>query len=349
MNDLSQRAQTVLGPIEPSKLGITLTHEHLVADQTIYFQLPTQANEREYATSPVNLQNLAWVRFHPYLNKDNLRLDDEELMVKEVSRFKNAGGCTIVDPTSNGIGRDPEALRRISLRTGLNIIAGSGYYVSLTHPRDIGSKSIGDIRDEIVRDIRVGINGSEIRAGLIGELGTTFPWGPNEEKALQAAGRAQVETGAPIEVHPGRNPKHPGMILDVLEKEGADLSRVVICHIERTLGNLEHFRSVLDRGAYVEFDNFGQSWFAFPGHTLEWPFPSDSGRVFRIRELIETGYGDQILVSMDIDSKILLYHYGGQGFDHILVNVLPIMQPIIGPENAQKILVDNPRRLMTFK
>jgi phosphotriesterase-related protein len=276
-------------------------------------------------------------------------LDDEELMIEEASKFKAAGGSTIVDATSNGLGRNPEALRRISSRTGLNIIAGSGYYVWSTHPRNMESKSVDDIRNEMVRDISVGIHDSGIRAGLIGEIGTTFPWGANEEKVLRAAGRAQQETGAPIQVHPGRNPKHPGMILDVLESEHADLDRVVICHVERTLGDLRQFQSVLDRRCYVEFDNFGQSWFAFPGHTLEWPFPSDSARVFRIRELIDAGYAEQILVSMDIDSKILLHRYGGQGFDHILLNVLPMMQSVIGSKNVQTILVDNPQRLMTFR
>jgi phosphotriesterase-related protein len=349
LEDTRGKAWSVRGPIDPSELGFTLTHEHFLCDATTYFELPEQTSERTLALSPVTLENLAWVRFHPYLNKDNLRLDDENMMVEEATRFKDAGGRTIVDATSNGIGRNPEALKRISMRTGLNIIAGSGYYVSSTHPRDMESKTVNDIKNEIVRDIQVGIENTGIRAGLIGEIGTTFPWGTNEEKSLQAAGRAQVETGAPIEVHPGRNPKHPGMILDVLEKEGADLSHAAICHIERTLGDLNQFKSVLDRSVYVEFDNFGQSWFAFPGHKLEWPFPSDSGRVFRIRELIETGYADQILVSMDIDSKILLYRYGGQGFDHILVNVLPLMQSLIGSENVQKILVNNPRRFLTFK
>ncbi|MGA3405436.1 MAG: phosphotriesterase-related protein [Candidatus Bathyarchaeia archaeon] len=342
------KAWGVRGPVDSSELGITLTHEHLFIDQTTYFKLPEEARERTMARSPLSLENLAWVRFHPYLNEDNLRLDDEEMMVEESSRFKNAEGRTIVDATSIGIGRNPEALKRISTRTGLNIIAGSGYYVSTTHPRSMGLKSVDEIKNEIVKDIQEGIDGSGIRAGLIGEIGTTFPWGTNEEKSLQAAGRAQVETGAPVEVHPGRNPKHPGMILDILEKEGVDSRRVVICHVERTLGDLEQFRTVLDRGAYVEFDNFGQSWFAFPGHKMEWPFPSDSARVFRLRELVEAGYAEQLLVSMDIDSKILLYRYGGQGFDHILVNVLPIMQSVIGLENTQRIMTDNPRRLMTF-
>ncbi len=139
------------------------------------------------ARSPLSLENLAWVRFHPCLNEDNLRLDDEEMMVEESSRFKNAEGRTIVDATSIGIGRNPEALKRISTRTGLNIIVGSGYYVSTTHPRSMGSKSVDEIKNEIVKDIQEGIDGSGIRAGLIGEIGTTFPWGTNEEKSLQAA------------------------------------------------------------------------------------------------------------------------------------------------------------------
>ena len=353
MDVMSGKAWTVLGPIDPSVLGITLTHEHLLIDEVrACFELPEGASQRKLAGDPVTLDNLGWVRFHPLSNKDNLRLDNEDVMVGEALKFKNSGGSTIVDVTSGGLGRDPEGLRRIALRTGLNIIAGSGYYVAAAHPNEIESKDADDIRDEIVKDIRNGIGNSGIRAGVIGEIGTTWepnmrePWGPNERKVLQGAARAQIATGAPLEIHPGRNRKHPNLILEILEKEGAKMNRVVMCHMERTVGTLEEFKSIADRGCFIEFDLFGQFWYTWK---LEFPYPNDAARTFRIKELIEAGYGDQILISQDIDNKYFTYHYGGHGYAHILNNIVPLMSELgITQEAIHKMIIENPRRLLTF-
>jgi phosphotriesterase-related protein len=343
------KAWTVLGPIDPNKLGITLVHEHLFIDEVpSYFQFPETATLRKIAYQPLSLEILGWVRFNPNGNQDNMRLDDEDMMAKEILRFKCVGGSTVVDATNVGLGRDPEAGRRLSARTGINVIAGSGYYVAASHPKDMDSKTVDDINNEIVKDIQVGIGGSGIRAGLIGEIGTSYPWGTNEQKSLEAAGCAQIETGAPIEVHPGRNHKHPGMILDVLEKKGVDLSRVDICHVDRTLESLEDMISILDRGCFLEFDLFGQAWYP-PDIPLEFPFPSDYIRVAKIKQLIEAGYGDRILLSHDIDTKYLTYSYGGHGHAHILTNIVPLMKTQgIGSENIEKMFVDNPRRFLTF-
>ena len=202
------KAWTVLGPIEPSQLGITITHEHLLIDEVpVYFQLPEQATQRMLSRHPVTLDILGWLRFNPDFNEDNLRLDDEDMMAEEIIRFRLAEGRTIVDATSVGLGRDAAGLRRLSLRTGINLITGSGYYVAASHPPDMESKDVDDIQDEIVKDIRLGIQDTGVRAGLIGEIGTTFPWTPNEQKVLRGAARAQLETGAPMEVHPGTNRK----------------------------------------------------------------------------------------------------------------------------------------------
>jgi phosphotriesterase-related protein len=349
VKDMRGKAWTVLGPIDPYQLGVTLPHEHLFSDEVpSYFKLPEQASLRRISMQPLSLEILGFVRFNPNLNQDNMRLDDEDMMVEEVMRFKLAGGNTIVDATNIGWGRDPEALKRLSMRTGINVIASSGYYVSATHPPEMDSKSIGDIKNDIIKEISVGIGTSGVRAGLIGEIGTTFPWGRNEQKSLQGAGRAQVETGAPLEVHPGRNHRHPGMILEILGKEGVDLSRVSICHIDRTIEKFEDFKSILGKGCFIEFDLFGQAWYP-PEIPLEIPMPSDHIRVHRIKNLIDAGYADRILLSHDIDTKYLTYRYGGHGYAHILLNIIPLMlNQGISREDIHKMLVENPRRFFTF-
>jgi phosphotriesterase-related protein len=151
---------------------------------------------------------------------------DEQEAIEEAMLFKKAGGNTIVDVTNVGIGRDPLALARISRATGLNIIMGSGHYLAGSHPKDLAEKSEEEIAEEIVRDITEGAQGTTIRAGLIGEIGCSYPMHQNEKKALRAAGMAQKMTGAPLSVHPGRKNNIGALeAIDVLDKAGADLQR----------------------------------------------------------------------------------------------------------------------------
>ena len=87
--------------------------------------------------------------------------------------------------------------------------------------------SLADAR-EIVNDVVEGVGDTGVRAGIIGELGCSWPLRPNEAKVLKASAQAQKETGAPITIHPGRHIDAPFEIIDVLDKAGADISRVVM-------------------------------------------------------------------------------------------------------------------------
>ena len=118
--------QTVLGPVSPGNLGPTTTHEHLLIDFTCMFNAPEEASERFKAFAPVTMENLGWVRYDPFRNKDNLEVMDESLAVFETLQFKAQGGRTIVDATTYGIGRDPRALARISRLTGRQRSDGRG-------------------------------------------------------------------------------------------------------------------------------------------------------------------------------------------------------------------------------
>ncbi len=347
MADSKGMVQTVLGNIDPEELGKTLMHEHLLIDEArTFFQLPDEPSKRKLALAPMSVDNIGWVQFNQVSNRDSLLLDDEDMMVEEALRFKHAGGDTIVDVTTVGLSRDPNGLKRISMRTGLNIVSGAGYYVSIAHPPEVASKSVDDIKREITRDVKQGIPSSNVRAGIIGEIGTTWPWGANEEKVLRAAGRAQTETGAPLMVHPGRYPDHPGIILDILEEEHVDMKRTIIAHIERTIGDVAGFKRVMDRGATIEFDLFGQWWYLAD---LTFPFPNDSHRVHIIKQLVEAGYTDRILMSHDIDTKLHLYRSGNHGYGHILENVVPYMlRNGVSPGTVEQILVENPKRLLTM-
>lgn len=341
------KAVTVAGLVPQNSLGICLPHEHLLSNWLTLYSPPSDSLSLENSRKKVNLDLLSWLRFNEYSNEDNLHLDEVDMIVEEVQNFRNAGGQTLVDVTPIGMGRDVRGLRDLSSRTGANIIAGTGYYIASSHPSSISKRSIEEIKELMVTEIQMGIEGSEIRAGIIGEIGMSTPWNPEELKILQAGARAQKETGAPMSIHPGRSRKDPPAILNVLEKEGASLDRVVICHAERTIFELEEFESILNRKCFVEIDLFGYIWFPFD---TEFPFPSDDGRIYLIRKLIEKGYDDQILISHDLSEKIHISRFGGFGLDHILRNVVPQMKRKgIGNEQIKNIIIRNPGKLLAFE
>jgi phosphotriesterase-related protein len=343
------KVQTVLGLIDPQDLGMTLTHEHLLVDQSVYFVEPASPRESALAHQPVSLENLTWVRYNPKDNLDNQKLLDEDLAIEEATLFKQHGGSTIVDMTNIGLGRDPVALARISRATGLNIIMGSGYYIGTP---ELETQSEEEMAEKIMRDVTAGVDDTGIRSGIIGELGCSHPLKAGERKLLRAGALAQQRTGVAINVHPGRNENDPLEIIDVLAEAGADLSRVVISHMDRCGYLLETKRKLLGAGCYIEYDVFGWEGY-YPaktaladGHLPD--MPNDVGRIKEIKELIDLGYQNQILLSHDIGHKMQLVKYGGWGYAHLLREVVPLMT-IYGIEEGQidTLTRENPKRLLT--
>ena len=88
------------------------------------------------------------------------------------------------------------------MRTGVNIVRGSGYYVGASHPPQMENWTVDEVKETIVSEHRDGIGGSDVRSGIIGEIGVTYPWGKTEKKVLQASARAMADTGLSLEVHP---------------------------------------------------------------------------------------------------------------------------------------------------
>jgi Phosphotriesterase family len=113
------RVQTVLGPVAPEALGITLPHEHLFLDLRFLFRDPPPGRARGHERQPIALGNLYEINYDWFSNLDNLSRADEATAVEEAGRFRQDGGQTLVDPTTVGIGHDPLALRRVARATGL--------------------------------------------------------------------------------------------------------------------------------------------------------------------------------------------------------------------------------------
>ena len=349
--ELTGKVQTVLGLIDGKDLGITLTHEHLLFDGKCAFTEPESADERALAYERVDWNNLSWLRYHPYENLDNMLLLDEQDAIDETMLYKSAGGRTIVDVTIAGIGRDPDALARISRVTGLSVVMGSGYYTATSHGPEISAIPESQITEEIVRDITMGVGGTKIRSGLIGEIGCSWPLHENERKILRAAAGAQQQTGTCLSVHPGRNRKAPFEIIDILEQAGADLNRVIICHIDARVRDHEGRSELLKKGCVLEYDLWGWEGH-FPTYWTADDYmdlPNDTQRIYEIRRQIEDGYINQIVMSHDICCKTRRVRYGGWGYAHILNYIAPMMrQRGITQEQFDTIMVSNPRRLLTF-
>jgi phosphotriesterase-related protein len=345
---LAGKIQTVLGPIPAEDLGITMTHEHLLVDLSPLLRPPVEASKRGVFHAPLTMELLGRINFGGQVNLDNSRLVDVETAIGEALHYRRAGGRTIVEATSIGIGRDPEGLRRIAIGTGLHIVMGASYYLASSHPADMESRSEDDIVAEIVRDVTEGVGGTGIRSGVIGEVGCSYPLTPGERKVLRASGRAQRKTGAPLLIHPGRDEAAPPEIIEVLRDVDADLSRTIIGHIERTIFERSNLKKLAETGCVIEFDLFGREY-SYYKHAPHIDLINDAERIRSIAWLVAEGHGKQIVVAHDTAAKSHLVRYGGCGYSHFLENIVPRMrQRGFREADLQAIMVDTPRRVLAF-
>jgi phosphotriesterase-related protein len=254
----------------------------------------------------------------------------------------------VVDPTPTTIGRDPRALARISRATGLNVVMGAGYYVAASHPADMARRTVDELAREMIADITTGVGDSGLRAGLIGEIGTSYPWTDNEQKVLRAAVITQRETGAPLMVHPGRHPAMPMELAKFVQKEGGHLRRTIMCHICRTIADVRAVIDLAETGIWLEYDLFGMENSFYP-YNPSFDMPNDGGRMAHVLALIAAGHHDQILLSHDIAYKTSLVKYGGYGYHHLLVNVVPRLRAKgVDDAGLRRLLVENPARAFAF-
>jgi phosphotriesterase-related protein len=339
-------AMTVGGQVAVADLGIALPHEHLLIHIPDFIDLDEETL-RGRQNEPVTLENLGWVRQHWTYSRDNLRMTSEPLATAEIARFAAAGGSTVVDVTVPGLGRDPEALARISRATGLHIVMACGAYVAKSHPAWVRDATESQLADVFIAEARDGVGVTRIRPGII-KIGCTWPLDPNEEKALHAAAYAQQRTGLSISLHPGRNRAAPLHIAKILADHGADLRRVVMGHLDGRVQDLDGLRQLGALGLFLELDVFGMetSYFPVPGVTgLDGL--SDAQRLALVRGLIDAGLGSQVLVSHDIGTKHRLAAYGGHGFDHLLSNVIPWMrQKGFTDDEIDMVFIRNPGRAL---
>ena len=340
---------TVLGPIEPKQVGNTSTHDHIIIDFNAILTEPIDSKDILKMDEKISIDNLGWVRFNWASSKDNLVYQDVKDACNELDHYRNSGGNTIVDVTNIGLGRDPKKLKEISSKTGVNIVMGSGFYVELAQTPNYTSEGIESLFESIMKDITIGAGDSNVKSGIIGEIGCSWPWTKNEKISMEASVLAHKTTGLPLLIHPGRNQYAPLEIIEFISKLGADLDNVVMGHIDRTIFDYSILKETAETGVYINLDLWGHDSPYYP-LAPEAYMPGDHERINMIEFLIKNNFEDKILLAQDICTKHRLKKYGGHGFDHILKRIVPWMK-IRGIENEiiKKMMITNPTNMLTIK
>ena len=201
----------------------------------------------------------------------------------------------------------------------------------------------------MVKELTEGVNGTSIKCGVIGEIGCSWPLTPVERKSLLAAAVAQSETRAPLIIHPGRNEESPIEIVRILQEAGADIDKTVMSHLDRTVFDQSKLLELASEGIYLEYDLFGIEVSYYQSNPSV-DFMSDAQRIQNIKFLASEGYADKIVIAHDIHTRHRLVKYGGHGYAHIQVNVIPkMLLRGISQDVIDKIQISNPQAWLTFK
>ena len=280
------RVQTVLGPVPPERLGVTLMHEHApLVDWSELFET------RPAPIAPVRSEMLAKTTgmldaFHQSLNESE-------------------GPGAVVETTPIRVGRYPELLVDLAKRTKVHLIASSGFWCEALAPQhpwavrmSVQKGGVDRMAKLFVREITQGMEDpggswgeryTDIRAGII-KIGTSTYLRPSERACHIAAAIASQETGCPITTHTttGGGLEEAELLL----KRGASPGKIIIGHQghmdDRENEEADDYHQLIARlGCYVQFDRVGHA---------EYAVPKQARQIFK---LIERGFLKQVLVSHD--------------------------------------------------
>ncbi len=247
---------SVLGPVDSKDLGFTLMHEHVLsAFAGIY-------------------QN------YPEFLGDN----PMEKVAGELTQVKGAGVDTFIDATTLDLGRDMNLLTEAARRSGLNIIATTGWWLDI--PPFLAGLSADQLAEVFIREVEQGIAGTNIKAGLLKSASDMGGVKPEEEKVLRGVARAHLKTGVPIVVHSYPAGQVGRQQLAILKEEGVDPKRVKFDHSNDT-SDVEYLIWLLEQGCYLGLDRY-------PGMA-----PSPQARTRTMKALIDAGYVDRLCPSHD--------------------------------------------------
>lgn len=296
-----KKIRTVLGDILPEELGFTYTHEHL------WCCPPPQQTDRDF------------------------ELTDFDASLQELIHFKNAGGRSLVDASTLDYGRDGGKLKAMAEQSGVHVIGTTGFNKHIYFPRWVEEENVEQIAARMVADVTVGMDGSDAKAGFLKSGSWLQVIHPLEEKTTRALALAYHQTGAPIWLHTEAGTM--GLeVLDILEEEGVDLTKVAVGHSDRNADSYYHLK-MASRGAYVQFDGPGKVKYA-----------PDSVRVHLIKAMLDAGFVGQLLISGDMGRQSYLHAYGGgPGFRYIIEKFIPrLLDEGVTQAQINRIFIKNP-------
>jgi predicted metal-dependent phosphotriesterase family hydrolase len=255
----------------------------------------------------------------------------------ELTAFAAQGGGAVVQWTPYGLGRRADELPALSRETGVRIVAATGLHQAVHYDDATLAGLRGRLADVFVTELTEGIGPSGVRAGLIKVAGGFHALDAHARWTMTAAAEAHHATGAPIAVHLELGTG----ALDVLEllcgELGVPPQRVILGHLNRSPDFTVHRQAAVS-GCYLAFDGPSRA-----NHATDWRMPD------AVRELVDAGHGDRLLLGGDTTTAAARSVNGGPGMPYLLRRVRPRLAADLGEELVRRVLTDNPGRALAVE
>lgn len=300
--------RTVNGDILPENMGITMSHEHLCVD-------------------------LSSVRH----NTDST-FGYEPIVLKEIEKAKAYGVKTFVEVSCNDMGRNIKHLKRISEECDIHIVASTGFYLQEYHPKEIKKASVEEIAQVFINELTIGIDGTDSKAGVIGEVASSEIMSKSEEKVLQAAALAAKQVGCAITTHCQMGSL--GRVqAELFLQEGVNPTKVILGHIDLS-NDITYMMELMDQGFNIGFDTIGKEGYL-----------SDRKRANTLYTLLKKGYGKQIILSQDISRRSYFSTQPNMhGYTTVMKTFLPRLVELgVDQQAIDQLLIKNPQRIFDIE
>ncbi|MFM6979956.1 MAG: phosphotriesterase [Micrococcales bacterium] len=314
------KVNTVLGTISTAELGLVAIHEH------IGYGMPGSELDSKWWKSPEQAY---------------------EETVPKLRKFHELGGGTFVDATGICNGRDLDYYKSLSAKTGVHIVASTGFVGGDTALAHFANASIEYLAAQFIHEITVGIGKSGAKAGII-KVGVSRGGKMTDldKRIYAAAARASLETGVGILTHLAIDAETS---IAIFNEEGLPLDRVLFGHVDDGV-NADKTRDtwIAEQGGRIGFDTFG--------YETELPDPPFWARPRKDRldhflRFIGAGFLDRVLASADANCSPLGWPgVKGHTVNYIFETLIPDLRNAGVSENTiHKIFYENPADFLAIK
>lgn len=357
---------TITGEIDSGELGLTSMHEHLMCDASVSLGpvLKMYASRIPADSLALTMPNLANLRGGiSAFSADCCTLNALDYTVDELTYFKQMGGNAIVDASPLGMPHNLTALKEVSERTGVRIVACTGLYIRDAQPDEYRAMTEDELAVLFRKGIEHEIDESGVKAGFlkcaVNTLEEDGQIAPCELKAVRACAKTAAETGRSIHIH-NAYPLTAEQILSVADmvlELGIKPEKLLMLHMgsfvrtprtnQTYVNDFDSVKTVnidmqlrlLDKGINIGFDSYG---------TLTPTLPDNNDMNKALVELLRRGYADQIVLGHDITDKSRGVSYGYTGYTDFIRNVLPVLKECGLEAEAHKLVYENPARILEY-